>query len=205
MSKQYTPLNAIVTASRFGALRSIQSTWSAARDAATATDSDSADVGCFAYLAAGSYFIRRGFVSYDMSVLPTATAIESIDLNLYIPTSAFDNIDSDTFYVVEGSQSNPITTADFDAVTFTSLGSKTLASISLDAYNVFSLNATGIALVQSKVKSQSVLNLAHIMGRDFNNNAPSGESNQARVSIPTDANPPYMTINYRLPLGASVF
>lgn len=180
--------------------------FSTARDAAVGTSASAADTlnGCFAYLTSpgGTYFISRGVTTYNLASVPSQSKINSVTIQLYISSTSFANEDSDTMYIVESSQSSSLVTSDYNNVTFTELGSKALSAITQNAYNDFELNATGIALVQTK--TESVLKLGHLMGKDFNNVAPTG-NNQVNIAGSSGDNPPKVVVTYTPFTGSFLF
>lgn len=191
--------NALTTAGLFGSVRKIDSVWATARGASSGTD-QATSFQSYAYLSGGSYFIKRFFLQFSLTDIQPSSIPVSAKLKLYIGSGGFQNIDSDTLYIVQGSQSDSLALADYDNLTFTSLGSVLLSAITTNAYNEITLNATALAYLKTVFGAKA--KFAVVMGRDFNNAAPSGEANEVDGDSPSGGNPPQLVLTYN-PIGGA--
>lgn len=131
-------------------------TWAAIRDAATGTTvsvTDATNSFCRIRTDANTDrwdFFYRSFLLFDTSSLGAAATVDSADLKVFV-TSKSDALSvgqSVGVIAVNPAVDNNLTTADYDAVTFTRQASDmTIASITTSAFNTFALNATGISNV----------------------------------------------------------
>ena len=150
-------------------------TWSACRDATNGNGSDDTSTFenvIFSAFQSSRYDNHRYFSLFDTSAITDSDTIDSATYSLFKnSTDAGSNDDSTSIELV---QTNPasntaLTTADYDALTFTSGGSKNLPFTD-SAYNDITVNATGL----SWISKTGITKLGAITGRDLNNSAPTG-------------------------------
>ena len=193
-----------------------QSTWSAARDATTGSVADPTSVfmqvaSGNGYLKADAFYVYRAFVPFDTSAISSSASISSATISVYATSSSPTDTMGTSIGIYRSSQATHTTlaTTDFDNVA-TTLGSDTIsvASVTFDAYNTFTLNSTGLTwIAKSGVASNCsastgiscfVLRTTH----DANNTSPtSGVNNGAFAYFGTSeasdtVNDPYLTVNY---------
>lgn len=181
-----------------GEVSNANSNFSTARNAATGTSASPGDSNCGtrASLSAGTWFIERGFLTYDLSSIPSNAVIVSAKVEIYFNSVSFQDAGA-AWHVVEGTQSSSLTTADFNNLVFTSLGTIDLGAVNQDAYNDVTLNSTGLTLVQSKFGT--TLKMVHILSTDLNDTTPSGSGDELNVSSPASGEPPKITVTYTVP------
>lgn len=97
----------------------------------------------------GNYLARLGF-SFDTSSLGSGAVITSATLNLFGSATNFVN-DSTTSAVIVGfapANANNIVAGDFGSFSFTAFSNNiNLATLSQTGYNIFTLNASGLAAI----------------------------------------------------------
>ena len=132
-------------------------------DHTSSTDGSNTQCSLFAAV----YYMGRGFLPFDTSSLPDGDTIDSATFSLY--TISNNNADSDTYEAVQTSQASTssLTTADYDAYTNTSGGSRSIGS---PGYQDITMNATGLTWIDKTGTSK----LGQILGNDLNNTAPTG-------------------------------
>lgn len=149
-------------------------TWTSARGATIGNViSESTGFIIAEWLSGGTaYRVYRDFFNFDTSSLPTA--IDSATVNLYQTGTLVNDYGDESLHIVTATPASPAVMVldDFDQVSFTSLVSKTLASISLNAYNVFTVG--DLTAINT---SGGVTSLAGILGRDQSNSAPVVQDN----------------------------
>ena len=163
--------------------------WSTVRSATTGTFADptgtTGKMESSYFVATNRFDISRFFMPTDTSGITDTDTIDSATLYTYL-TSSLDD-DSTTIVAIETSQASTTTlaTSDFDAVSFTSGGSITLASCSTSAYNGISLNATGLTWISKTGTSK----IGVIIGLDQSNTSPStGANSQNTYNTSTSEN-----------------
>lgn len=158
-------------------------TWAGARDAATGNIADSSGGNSWIICERRSdtkYYVDRFFSLFDTSSISDSDTIDSAVYSLNFTGAINLTGYGDTVYSV---QTNPasttnLTTADFDALTFTSGCS--FGTISA-GYVGCTLNATGL----SWISKSGVTRLGAIMGKDLNNSEPSTSNARNYTQINT--------------------
>jgi hypothetical protein len=121
-------------------------------------------------------YLGRAFFLFDSSAIPDADVISSATVSIY--SSSIDNAPTQSYALVA---SNPasntaLTTADFDAISSTLLASEIAgASITINTYTDFALNAAGISNISQTGVSKFGLRLKS----DNDNTAPTWVSGNA--------------------------
>lgn len=189
--RTFSPLGALVNAqttfypSLDGYVRNdaANPTWTTVRNATSGTaanDALSSGDEPYSWISGGNYNNRRTFYLFDTSSIPDTDTITAATFSLYKGAGG-DNADSASIELV---QTNPasdsaLATGDYDAVTFTSGGTKTIASFSGSAYNDLSMNATGLTWISKT----GLTKLGLITSLDLNNVAPTGLNGLQNVSF----------------------
>lgn len=147
-----------------------ETTWNAARTAATADTINTGDFMEATKIAANNWNLRRSLMWFDTSALSGVT-INSAKL-IHAAISNRTNDDTCTMHVVNhtGTDST-IVQADFDQTQTTSFGSVLLGSLSTGGTTDITLNASGIAAINT---SGGHTALAIIFDRDKDNSDPTG-------------------------------
>lgn len=150
-----------------------QTTWALARDAAAGTIASPSAVSgnTFAEWIADPNFYRvaRAFTLFDTSALGVGSTISSA-IHSAFGAAKDDGYGNENFHSVETAPATntDLIVGDFDLVTFTTLGSITMASFSTTAYNDITLNATGL----TKISKTGITKLGFMHGKDLTNTAP---------------------------------
>lgn len=202
MGAGYTKtINAVANAAD-GSVRNANNNWTTCRTAATGSQTSS-ELKVQEHRAGGTYFIWRGFTTFDLSVIPAHSKITSAILKLSAVGSADDDLNDD-IHVVEGSQSNSITTADFDAVGETSFGLIDFSTIVANSYNNITLNSTGESFIEDGIGG--TIKIAVMGGRDLNAGAAPGEGTVSECDFDgaEDAEPPQLVLTYLPPVGGGI-
>ena len=150
--------------------------WGANRAAATGVVAYKGDAsnpiehGIGSYDWANGYlYIQRGFFPFDTSGLPDADTVSAASLNIYVSTvyNDFPTDPAEWLGVTQSTQASTsnITTADFDAISFTDGGNVATSGLTGGQYNAIPLNATGIGWISKVGYTQ----LATIFGQDSTN------------------------------------
>lgn len=123
-----------------------------------------------AYLSGGNqYRISRGFFPSDTSAIDDGATILSATLKIYSTASGASDIDGVSAHIVPSSQASntQLVNDDYNNISFTDCGSKTLASITASTYQSISLNATGLSNI-----SKTGFSLFAVIGSiDLNNSS----------------------------------
>ncbi|MBU4347453.1 hypothetical protein KKF23_02745, partial [Patescibacteria group bacterium] len=184
-------------------------TWAAARNATTGTSVSYTltylieAIGARKVLAT-NWRVDRAFFPIDTSGIADTGTITDATLTFYIYEYGHYNADLTSWEVVQTSQPSisELTTADFDALTFTSGGSLAL-SASDGVIAQIPLNPTGIGWISKTDWTK----LGVILGRDLTNTAPTGNnSSNIYFSEQTDtAQDPYLEVTYTAPAAPAKF
>lgn len=180
--------------------------WTTIRNAATgatATKDPTSSV-IESRISGGNYYIERGAFLFDTSALTSGATISAVSLFLCSTADgAYANQDTTTLEIVSSNPAanNNLTTADYDQFGTTSFSSKALSAwtTSNGTYNEFVLNASGIAAISKT----GVTKLGVVIGRDFNNQAPTG-INQVYMYFSGESGTtkdPKLVITYSVPAG----
>lgn len=146
--------------------RTGQASWAAAHDdtAGTAADATSTTGQVLCQPSAdGGWRIDRGFLPFDTSTLPDGITIDSATLNIMLGSKT-DNVSGVTIDLITTTQASNTTleVADFDQVGTTEQATAlTIASMAVDVYSIYTLNATGIGNISLTGFSQFGLRTSH--------------------------------------------
>jgi hypothetical protein len=151
------------------------------------------------WTSGGYHPIRRAFFTFDTSSIPADATITGAALKIYGDAVTANN-NSSSAYVVESTQASAtaLANADYDQVGSVSLANAiAYASWNTSGYNVFTLNATGLALINTSGYTK----LALRDGRDFNNTGEATTNNavQAFLTDATSDKDPYLEVTYSVP------
>lgn len=143
--------------------------------------------------------LRRAVFSFDTSSVPAAAIISSVSFKVYI-NSKTTTISGQSIGVVAGASASNSTlvAADYNSQGSTRLASdQTLAGLATAAYATFSLNASGIALINKTGFTKLALELSC----DIDNVNPTWSS-EAEASVNVDflegTNKPQLIVNYAI-------
>jgi hypothetical protein len=181
--------------------------WGLARDPESGTAAATTNTAdyCAAENITGGYGVYRLFFLFDASAIPNDATVSAATFSIYGSAVDDDYGDESLHVVASAPASNTdLAVSDFHHVTFTTMGSKTLATYSTVAYNDVVLNATGIAAVSIT----DITKYAVIMGRDLSNTDPSTLNNRnyiQSVMADTGSNKPKLVVTYSVPSGYPVF
>lgn len=143
---------------RNSATGSTSGSWTTLRNASTGTlalATDANIVVCQASnnsFADGKQYVDRGYFAFDLSSIPAASTITAATLNLHV--TGVTTTAGGAVCVVAGSQASTSTlaTTDFGNVGSTEYATRVnFSAITNNAYNILTLNATGIAALQSGI------------------------------------------------------
>lgn len=132
-------------------------------------------------LGVGYTVIRCGL---PFPTIPIGSKINSVSLSLYVRT-VLGNDDATSITVSQGSYGLPATVDDYSKITFSVLGSRTIASLIPSQYNNFPLLSVPQNL--SKLYLSTAL--------DINNVGPTVGTNQIQIEAFGDAHPPLLLVN----------
>ena len=183
-------------------------TWAALREGAGSSHSVTDGGGNGLWLGASTTtnrwsYLRRFPILFNTTTIPASAIITSATISIY--GSGYSNNFS---LSVDCVTSNPASNTDLANGDFTSFGTTLLAtSIALSAWNnsnwnVFTLNATGIANITKAGISKFGLRLS----ADTTNTEPawsSGVNGYADFLFRGSAHPPTLTVTYSLPSGGA--
>ena len=142
-----------------------------------------------------NFYVYRAGIIFDLTSLTGAT-ITAATIDIYV--SAINNSDAETIYVVNGTWPNPSAAGDWDLFTRTSYGSKAMSTMTDDAVNALSLNATGLAAI-----TQGTTNNYTLIGTgDFDGLTLPVGADYIQFNSAAGATPPVMTVTYTLPSAA---
>jgi hypothetical protein len=188
----------------------VAATWATARDATTGTAASytvaalSEAMGARKVLAT-NWRVDRAFFPIDTSGIADTDTITDATLTFYISTFGAFDTDSTSWEVVQTSQpsTSALTTADFDALTFTSGGSLALSASEGGEYVHITLNSTG----KGWISKTDWTKLGVILGRDLTNTAPTGNnSSDIYFSEQTGTSQdPYLEVTYTVPAAPAKF
>lgn len=145
------------------------------------------------------FFMGRVFLPFDTSVLPDNAVITAATLRLFVSVvNDNDNDGNDFIRVVESTQASNtlIASTDFDNVNSTALATDIdITSISVNTFIDFTLNSTGLALINTTGFTKLALREGHDVSNDPITTGLTG------ISIhPADgANKPQLIITYSFP------
>jgi len=190
----------ILSSSSDGWIRGYGGTWDAARSDVTGNQVSAAQAdesnAISGYYSSG-YHVRRTFLSFDLSALPASgKTVTSVIVGV---TGMHANNTDVT--IQKGTQHDPLEVDDilaFEGSPFTSLTWKKYISPDLNT-NTFTLNAAGIAYIQSVMGGTAKFCLRE-KDHDYDDVSPPGASSQngmAYSEYPTETFKPYITVTYQ--------
>jgi hypothetical protein len=178
----------------------VAASWATARNAATGTSANPAATDLNVYTGPwdGTQYFRRVFLPFDTSSLPDGDEATAGTLYIYVADKGESGMSSSVCVVASTQASDTnLTTADFDACGTVELTARrTVSSLTVGAYNAFTLNAAGLAAINKTGYTKLCLRTAH----DLDNTEVTGNvysyitvkaSDQAGTS-----NDPYLEITY---------
>jgi len=151
-----------------------------------------------------SWYIRRGYIPFDLSSLPVNADITAVTVDVY-PTAKEDTANEahgDIILTQTGIGSPPnLDSADFDELlNATKLHDdsedKDITNITLNSDLTWTLNSSGIAYVQAAYDAGNYCEIAMITGYDFADTAPTTGNNYITCQVQGQANPPTINITY---------
>lgn len=184
--------------------------WDTPHDATTGTTGDGTEttIECGVDFT-DKYYIKRAFLPFDTSVLPNDATIISVTVNLYVTAVNDTDNDGDDWVNIVGpttqASATALSTADFDQCGSINNPAEIatridIGNINTSAYNVWTLNATGIALIS---KTGNTL-LGAREGHDAIDSSTTG-SKITFYSSDNATNKPYLEVTYSVPGGSSAF
>lgn len=183
----------------FNTIGAAYSTWTAARDAASSNTNATNNMQSGAWKNGVNFACYRGFLPFVVS-LGAGAVVTAATLSLYV--NYIGAAPGRSNHIVASTQASmtAIANSDFNKVAFVSGGSKTRASMTLNAYNVWTLNATGLTFINANGDTK----LALIDDQDLSNTAPTTDDGEIQSQVSEDANPPILTITYNGALAPTV-
>ena len=134
-----------------GYVRYVNGVWSTVHDALTGTGKADTHTRHTDALEANyinpNYFLYRSFFYFDLTSIPAAAAIISATFDIMAYANALSDVS-----IQEGTQADPLTTADYDAYTdpFFDHITWTLGAGDADQINTFTLNAAGLTYIEGQ-------------------------------------------------------
>jgi hypothetical protein len=109
-------------------------------------------------LYTGSYYINRGFLGFDLSAL-TGVLINTAQVKLYCTYKFM--VTAMEVWVTEGKHNYPLDIVDYQnyGIVQSAYGVATYAMIAVGTWTTITLNASGIAYIQSKLGNMCYLGL----------------------------------------------
>jgi hypothetical protein len=135
------------------------------------------------------YLVKRIFLFFDTSSIPTNAKIESATLRVY--SSGYQQNNTD-FHVVRSLAIAPLTYSDFDNISLTSGGSSSVGNL---VWVKIELNASALSWINKN--GVTALTLIHI--KDFENSAPTIANSMALALSEDKQHRPNLVITYSLP------
>jgi len=185
-----------------GHVRCGDAVWATARAGTGSTlDATQTSARVQSDFSGGSYFIRRGFLQFDISSIPTGSRIQSAIYKTYV--SNLSDANTSGIIIAQSTADDTISTNDFTAVGTTSFGTVNYSDCANNTYEEIALNSDGVAYIQSNIGSTG-LKFAHRDSRDFNNSVPTGD-NEAVIEDGDSANPAQLIVTYNPPGAGALF
>jgi len=147
--------------------------YSTVRDAATGADAnvDGVNYAVQHYKTGSTYHIVRASILFDTSSIPDTDTKDSATYNFYVVNFGSPDAQSNSLVQSSIAATNNITTADYDAFGTTKGATDILDSdMTIGAYNVFTLNATGLGWIDVT----GITYLGHRAAEDIAGTAPAG-------------------------------
>lgn len=184
-----------------GYVRYITTTWAAVHSAATGDLADytntATGMASVWKVSASDWRIYRSFFPTDTSAIADGDTISAASF-FYTYDSNIGNVDSTTYEIVQTSQASTssLTTADYDALTFTSGGSGAFTT----GTNEITLNATGL----SWISKTGVTKIGGINSYDLSDTSPTGKDymNGRYSEYTGTTSDPYLSVTTSSSLGA---
>ena len=146
-----------------------------------------------------TYEIKRAHFPFDTSSIPDTAFIVSATLQLYV-TSTQNGEGSASWDVIPSTQASltALAAADYGRVTFSSLGSLAVGSISTNAYNSWTISNPNTNI--SKTGNTMLALTEHY---DTTNSTPpaSNAVNEIIIEDTGGAHPPILSVTYQIPMG----
>lgn len=145
------------------------------------------------------YYVAHGYLSFDLSSIPTGATITGAVLHEKGYTGS--STAGGNLQLFEGTQGSSLTTADWTAYGSTDLMTAVaFSSLNFAGWNDFTLNAAGIALIQSKLAAGKV-QFCHRTSHDVSNTQPATDTTRSALGIrfgeySTSTDRPYLTVTY---------
>ena len=196
------------------AMDTTSAAWATIRAAAGDAAEDSTNPAYVVSLDGGAspnyVYFTRGMLLFDASAIPVSATITSVVFGLYV-TAKQDNHGGMSVNIVASSPASNTALAASDFASAFTLNSdtkfstaKTIASISTSAYSDWTLNASGIAHVQTAIESDGIVKLGVRFEEDIDNSAPTWNAGVSGIQTyfsEQGSNKPRLVINYKLPSG----
>ncbi len=146
------------------------------------------------------YFLYRGALVFDTTLLPAGATITAITLSLYGHT---DKSDTDVdITIVDGSDlADTFVVADYGDLLdeVTSYGEYDTSGFTAEAYNVITLNAAGIAALQTAITAGAKIRFGLRTSTDIANTTPTDREWVSYYGSDTIGKKPKLTITYNEP------
>jgi len=193
--------------------------WATTHDASVGLLADYTSINTFSAatesLTGNIFSIYRTFLPFDTSAIPAEAVITSATLSIY-PTSVSiieNDLGENYLGVVQTTQANSTILSNTDynecgATTTPTLGATmNLVDMTANAYNIFTLNSTGLTWIKKNGETSSCGTTAGVTclglrtGHDIDNVTPTQFGTQTIISTleDTSGNYPYLTITYYVP------
>ena len=174
--------------------------WAASRDSAVAEGIQTNGIVQGSFGGGTSWPIARIAEVFNTAALPDNATVTAVTLQIYV--TALTNTDTSTIDLVSfaPTDSSSVVVADYAKAKWgeTPYADIALASLNLNAYNIFTLNATGIAAISKTGNSVFGLRIS----RDTDNSQPTG-GNDVTFQTNNGVHPEILTITYTTPSGGA--
>lgn len=141
-----------------------------------------------------NYVVRRMVERWDTSSLTSSATITAASVSIYV-TATSDGNTTSVDVVSSTATDGTIVAGDFSKLGTTSFGNKTLASLTLNARNSWTLDATG----QGQISKIANTLLGVRMAGDRTNTSPGVNIDNMTYQGMEDANKPQLIVTYTLP------
>ncbi len=144
------------------------------------------------------WVIRRFFCRWDTSALTSLATITAVDLKIYV--SAVVSTGGGALQIVSSTATDGVLqTSDWDNLGSTVFATIDISSLSVGAYNTFSLDANGIAQINKTGNTK----LAFRISQDISNTDPNPNESNATIRVSGSASPQQLVITYTVPVVSS--
>lgn len=179
------PTRTIYAGAGDGFVRRVNSgveSWATLRNSAAGSSAGPTSTADYGVAARKDSYIYRHFLPFDLgSALPAGATITAVDVYVYVTAKASaggGTTANNSVTVVQATPASDTTlgTADYDKVGSTELvaSRSSFSGLTTSAYNVFSLNAAGVALAQTA--ASGYFKIALRSGYDLDNVAPTPDT-----------------------------